>query len=194
MGTLKTTKDLKSTFKFGEKGVRSQLGMDGQAYPENASIYLPEHCPKYWECIKLDDAGAAMELHAQKITMDDVEPMEMKQDMDLPMTVREQLQRNNENRYLRLRLVNDYHQLQEWMTAYKNDNVESGQSANGDKDSGTIRGDYAIGKVAERNPQYAQKVRDVLEGNSGNEVDKRTLAELIAANPQLELDLAGITQ
>ena len=41
----------------------------------------------------------------------------MKEAMDIPMAIKEQLVAESDNRYERLRLVNEYHQLREWMTA-----------------------------------------------------------------------------
>ena len=169
--------------------VRGPLGLSGNNL-KNTSIYLPCYCPIFWECAEVDGDGNANKLQDQKITMKDVE--DMKRDSDLPVTIREQLAVNNDTRYMRLRLVNDYQQLQEWLVSFTQQTSSS--------DTVQIRKDYDHHGVASRNPQYAMEIASALNKHVLDEKqsidwesqENKTLAQLIKENPQIEMDLAGI--
>lgn len=192
IGTLRTTKDKKAMFKFSDVPNSDRCTICVKdPYPENLEIYLPEYCPMFPECVKLDVDGNANELETQKIGMDDLEEIKEESDIgSLAITIREQLEEENANRYLRLRLVNDYNQLMEWETVFKNENKDNMQNDD-DPSAGVIRDDFKIKEVVSRNPQYAKTVAEVI-ANQKNEVDE-TLAEIIKRNPQIELSMAGIT-
>ena len=194
LGTLKTDY-MKSKFAFDDNKpdgapvkVRKDLCLERNDL-RDVAIYLPCYCPKFWKCAEINDDGFATKLDGQRITMSDVEDTKENMEMikKMPMTVREQLEEDNDVRYERLRLVNDYQQLQEWLESYK-------QSMDG---AVQIREDYDFQALAERNPQHAMEIAAAFNKDSNNidwnKDENRTLAELIKQNPQIEMELAGIT-
>merc|ERR1712079_233387 len=155
----------------------------------------------FWQCVKCskdvnsEDYGNATELETQKITANDLvemkrEEMKEQDSWDLPIAIREQLEEENANRYLRLRLVNDYAQLMEWQTVFQNEGKDNNNNIEDDLFNGVIRLDFNIENVVERNPQYARVMAEVIQNR--NEDSELTTMELIKKYPQIELSMAGI--